>query len=125
VRTRRSTAGQGRAELTGRVHGAERERKGAHGATTKCLATRAREAEREEGRGGGNNWRRQVGPSGQRASERESAGERKLQLTGGSHLSGGAGARPGWAELGLAGLLGCFSFFFFSGFSNSFSISFL
>jgi hypothetical protein len=32
---------------------------------------------------------------------------------------GHAGARPGWAELG------CFSFFFFSGFSNSFSISFL
>jgi hypothetical protein len=42
----------------------------------------------------------------ERARERESAGERKLQLTGGSHLSGGAGARPGWAELGLAGLLG-------------------
>jgi hypothetical protein len=32
--------------------------------------------------------------------EREGARERKLPLTCGSHLSGGAGARPGWAELG-------------------------
>jgi hypothetical protein len=38
-----------------------------------------------------------------------------------SHLSGGAGARPGWAELGR---LGCFGFFFFPGFSICFSISF-
>jgi hypothetical protein len=51
--------------------------------------------------------------------ERERARERKLPLTGESHLSGDAGARPGWAELG------CFSFFFFSGFSDSFYISFL
>jgi hypothetical protein len=48
-----------------------RERKGAHEATAQRLAARAREAEREEGRRGGNNWRRQVGPSGQRARERE------------------------------------------------------
>jgi hypothetical protein len=32
------------------------------------------------------------------------------------------GAQPGWAELGR---LGYFAFFFFSGFSNCFSISFL
>jgi hypothetical protein len=51
--------------------------------------------------------------------ERESAHERGLPLTGGVRLSGGAGARPGWSKLG------CISFFFFSGFSNSFSISFL
>jgi hypothetical protein len=51
------------------------------------------------------------------ASERgESAQERGLPLTGGVRLSGGAGA---------LGRLGCISFFFFSGFSNSFSISFL
>jgi hypothetical protein len=35
VRTRRSMARAGRAELIGRVHGAERERKGAHGATAR------------------------------------------------------------------------------------------
>jgi hypothetical protein len=50
----------------------------------------------------------------------ESAGE-GVPLTGGSHLSGGVGARPGWAELGR---LGCIAFFFFPGFSNCFSISF-
>jgi hypothetical protein len=106
---------------------AQREKKGADGATAQRVANRAREAEREEGRAGEGSRRRQVGPSEQRARERErerereSVRERKLPLTGGSHLSGGAGApaRPGWAELG------CFSFFFFSGFSNSFSISFL
>jgi hypothetical protein len=54
--------------------------------------------------------------------EREGARERELPLTGGVRLSGGAGARPGWAELGW---LGCFFLFFFSGFSNSFSIYFL
>jgi hypothetical protein len=53
--------------------------------------------------------------------EREGAHERELPLTGGVRLSGGAGARPGWADLGR---LGCFPFSFFSGFSNSFSISF-
>jgi hypothetical protein len=51
VCTRRSTVGTGRAELTGRVHGAERE-KGTHGAMAQQLANRAREAEREEGRAG-------------------------------------------------------------------------
>jgi hypothetical protein len=40
----------------------------------------------------------------------------------GAHLSGDAGAWPGWVELGR---LGCFAFFFFSGFSNCFFISFL
>jgi hypothetical protein len=75
-----------------------RERKGAHGATAQCLAARAREAEREKGHGGGNNWRRQVGPSGQRARER--ARERKLPLTGGSHLQAARAcglAGPSWA----------------------------
>jgi hypothetical protein len=47
-------------ELTGTVHDAERERereKGRTGATAQRLASQAREAEREEWRGGGNNWR--------------------------------------------------------------------
>jgi hypothetical protein len=50
VRTRWSTTSAGRAKLTGRVHGAERERRGAHGATAQRLANRTRETEREEGR---------------------------------------------------------------------------
>jgi hypothetical protein len=54
--------------------------------------------------------------------EREGARERALPLTGGVRLSGGVCARPDWAELGR---LGCFPFFFFSEFSNSFSISIL
>jgi hypothetical protein len=51
VRTRRSTASAEGAELTGRVHGAEREEKGACGATARRLADRARETEREGARG--------------------------------------------------------------------------
>jgi hypothetical protein len=47
----------------------------------------------------------------ERAQERGSAAGRR----------GGAGARPGWAD--WAGL-GCFPLFFFSDFSNSFSIYF-
>jgi hypothetical protein len=43
-----------------------REREGVRGATTQRLAERAREAQREEGRRGKSNWRRQVGPTGQR-----------------------------------------------------------
>jgi hypothetical protein len=98
VRTRRSTASTEGAKLTGQAHGAERE-KGTRGATTQQLANRAREAERGEGRAGG-----------------RVVADRRVRL------SSGAGARPGWAELGR---LGCFLFFFFSEFSNSFSISFL
>jgi hypothetical protein len=51
VRTRRSTAGAGRAYLTGQAHGTERE-EGTRGATTQQLANRARETEREEGSAG-------------------------------------------------------------------------
>jgi hypothetical protein len=54
--------------------------------------------------------------------EREGAHEGEPPLIGGVRPSGGAGARPGWADLGR---LGCFLLFFFSRFSNSFSISFL
>jgi hypothetical protein len=126
VHTRWSTASAGRAKVTGRVHSAERERRGTRGATTQRLANRAREAKREEGCARA----KQLAPIGRphRAeSERESARERKSPLTGGARLSGGTGPRAcgltglSWA----AGLLGFFSFFFFSGFSNSFSISFL
>jgi hypothetical protein len=52
-------------------------------------------------------------------NERETEGEREeeLPLTCRVRLSGGASARPGWAELGR---LGCISLSFFSRFSNSF-----
>jgi hypothetical protein len=53
--------------------------------------------------------------------EREDAREKELPLIGGVRLSDGAGAWPGWAELAR---LGCFFLFFFSGFSNFFSIEF-
>jgi hypothetical protein len=68
VRTRRSTARARRAELTGRVHDAERE--GAHGTTAQRLAERARETEREEGRARA----KQLAPTGRlhwAASERK------------------------------------------------------
>jgi hypothetical protein len=48
---------------------------GRAGATTRCLAKRAREAEREERREGEDNWRRQPGPTGQREGESKRAGE--------------------------------------------------
>jgi hypothetical protein len=44
-RAYRSTAGAGRADLTGQAHDAERE-KGTRGATAQQLANRARETER-------------------------------------------------------------------------------
>jgi uncharacterized protein (DUF2235 family) len=50
--------GTGKAELTGGSHGGARERERARGATTRCLAKRAREVERKEGREGEGNWRR-------------------------------------------------------------------
>jgi hypothetical protein len=55
---------------------AQREKKGADGATAQRVANRAREAEREEGRAGEGSRRRQVGPSEQRARERERERER-------------------------------------------------
>ena len=51
VRADWSTAGVGRAELTGEAHGTERE-DGRAGATTQRLAKWVRKAEREEGRVG-------------------------------------------------------------------------
>jgi hypothetical protein len=50
VRTRRSTVGAGREDLTGRVHGAKREERGAR-ATAQQLANQACEAERGEASG--------------------------------------------------------------------------
>jgi hypothetical protein len=64
--------------------------------------------------------RRQGDPTGQREGEREEG--RGSAPTGGAHLSETAGA---WLKLGLVDRLGFFPFSFFSGFSNSFSISIL
>jgi hypothetical protein len=88
------------------------------------LANRACETDREEKRTGEETGADRSAPLGSER-EREGARERELPLTGEVRLSGGAGARahclagPSWAGLG------CFLLFFFSGFSNSFSISFL
>jgi hypothetical protein len=84
--------------MTGQAHSAENE-KGTRGAMAQQLANRAREAEREEGRVGEETGADRSAPLGSER-ERESAQERGLPLTGGVRLSGGAGARPGWAELG-------------------------
>jgi hypothetical protein len=120
VRTRRSTASAKKVELTRQAHNAERE-KGTRGATARQLANWAREAhrdrERERAKETGVDRSAPLGSE----REREGAHEGEPPLTGGVRLSCGAGARPGWAELGR---LGCFLLFFFSGFSNSFSISF-
>jgi hypothetical protein len=95
VRTRQSTTIAGKAKLTRQAHGAERE-KGTRGGNDLALANRARETERERERMGKGNWRRQVGPTGQRAREGGRA-RGKAPLTGGVRLSGSAGARSGWA----------------------------
>jgi hypothetical protein len=64
--------------------------------------------------------RRQGDPTEQREGEREEG--RGSEPTCGARLSEIEGAQ---LKLGLVGRLGCFPFSFFSGFSNSFSISFL
>jgi hypothetical protein len=111
VRSRRSTAGAGRADLTGRVHSAEREERGAR-ATAQQLANRAHEIEREEKRAGEETGADRSAPLDSER-KREGTRERELPLTGRVRLSDGAGARA----LGLAGPswagLCCFLLFFF------------
>jgi hypothetical protein len=51
VRTRWSTAGEGRANLTGRVHGAEREKRGARGNGSATGKPGPRGRERGDARG--------------------------------------------------------------------------
>jgi hypothetical protein len=109
VRTRRSTARAGKAELTRQAHGAEREKvtRGGNGST---LANRARETERESERAKETGANR-LAPLGSE-QEREGAHEGEPPVTGGVRLSGGAGARArGLAGLsGPAGLLSPFLF---------------
>jgi hypothetical protein len=75
---------------------AQREEKGACGATTRRLADRARETEREGAHGGVGKKTGidRLAPLGSERG-REGAREGELPLTGGVRLSGGAGARPG------------------------------
>jgi hypothetical protein len=119
VRTRGSTARAGKAELTRQAHDAERKKGDARGQRLDTGEPGPRDRER------GSALVKKTGadrlaPLGSER-EREGAREGELPLTGGVRLSDGAGARPGWADLGP---LGCFTIFFFSEFSNSFSISF-
>jgi hypothetical protein len=64
VRARWSTAGARRAELTGKAHGVEREKRGAWGNDSAFGRTSPRGIEGRWVRGGGgSNWHRQVGPT--------------------------------------------------------------
>jgi hypothetical protein len=95
VRTCRSTASVEGAELTGQAHGAEREERGARGNSWRYGPARQRERERV----GEGNWRRQIGPTGQRAREGGRARGRTTADRWGPPVRrrGHAGARPGWA----------------------------
>jgi hypothetical protein len=99
VRARWSSAGVGRAELTGEAHDIER-KDGRAGATTRRLAKRARKAEREEGRAGEETGADSLAPLGSER-ERERRVRGSLAPIGGIRLSGAAGAR-----LGLVGWFG-------------------
>jgi hypothetical protein len=97
----------GKSELTGRSHGAEKEGAGVRGKRLITLTRRAREAETKRGCEG--DWRRHTCPTRKREGEGSVWG-RKPPLTGGAHLSGGAGARaaslgwtgPTWAEMSFS-----------------------
>jgi hypothetical protein len=123
VRTRRSTVRSGMAELIGRVHNTERGKWSArgNGSVPRKLGPRGREGRGARGR---RNRRRHPSPTGQRARERGRTGEGVAA----DRWIPPVRRRGGAAWLGrarLARLLDYFSFFFFFGFSNSFSISFL
>jgi hypothetical protein len=62
-----------RAELTGLAHGAEREKRDARGNGSTTGDPSLRDREREHA--GEGNWRRQIGPTGQRARESARGGE--------------------------------------------------
>jgi hypothetical protein len=115
----------GKAELTRQAHSAEREN-GTHGGNGSALANRARETERE--RANGRRKLVSIGWSHWAASERGRARARgELPLTGGVRLSGGAGARPGWAALRFSFSLDFlipFLFIFYMVFNSKFKLGF-
>jgi hypothetical protein len=104
--------GVGKAELTGRSHGAVRGSGRAEG-TARCADEAGSRGRDRKGRASEGNRCRQPGPTRQREGERESAGKETA--------ADGAGEWPGWAELGR---LGCFGLFYFPRIYNCFSISF-
>jgi hypothetical protein len=110
VRTRWSTTGVRKVELTRQVHGVERV-KGTRGATARRLANRARETEREGERAGEVTGTDRLVPLGSER-EREGAREGELPLTGGVRLLGGTGARVRGLA-GLSGPIGLLSLFLF------------
>jgi hypothetical protein len=122
VRTRRSTAGARRADLTRRLHGAKREERGAQGNDSGTGEPGPRGRERRSVRV------KKSAPIGwpewaESERERERARERVVADRWGPPVRRHrrAGARPGWAELGR---LGCWATFPFS-FSLDFLIPFL
>jgi hypothetical protein len=119
-----STAGAGKAELTGGPT-AQREREreracGGNNLVSSEAGPRGREGEEHAGEG---NRCRQPGPTEQKEGEGELVGEGTTADRWRPPVKrrGREGVRPGWAELGR---LGYFGFFFFPGFSICFSISF-
>jgi hypothetical protein len=114
VRTRRSTTSEGKAELTRQAHGAEREERGSRGNDSAISVLGPRDRERESER------------------VKETGADRSAPLAASER--GRVRARQGTAtdrrgppvkRRGRVAWLGCFLLFFFSGFSNSVSISFL
>jgi hypothetical protein len=121
VRALWSTAGAGRAELTGEAHGADRERKGAwgNGSASGIAGPRGREG---RGRTGEETGADSSAPLGSEREREESAGQsaadrRSPPVRGGRRV--GACGWAWWANLGQNG------FFLFPEFPNCFSISFL
>jgi hypothetical protein len=97
---RRSTASAKKAELTRQAHGAEREKR-TRGGNGSALANWAHETERESERVKETGADRSALLGSER--EREGTHEGEPPLIGGVRPSGGAGARPGWADLGRLG----------------------
>jgi hypothetical protein len=120
VRTRWSTASAKKAELTGLAHDTEREKGDARGNDSATSEPGPRGREREGAR-----ERRKLAPTDRphwAASERGRA--RARGRTAANRRGAPVRRRGRAAWLGLVGRLGCFLLFFFSGFSNSFSIYF-
>jgi hypothetical protein len=109
VRTRWSTASAEGAKLIGQFHGAERRKGGAGQRLGDWRSGPARQRERE--RAGEGNWRRQIGPTGQRAREGAPARGRTAADRRGPPVR--RRGRVAWlGQLGPAGLLSLFLFLY-------------